>query len=154
MLVSDAKFSPCRTWRYELRRLWSEKEPMVCIGLNPSTADETLNDPTIRRCIGFAKRDGFGGLVMLNLFGLRSTDPSALYTHPDPEGPGNYETIRQYRHYSCVVACWGNHSKLAGHGCFMARAMNSLHCFGLTKSGCPKHPLYLSSQTPIIPWKR
>jgi len=78
MTDADARFSPCSTWRYSLTRKWNALPLLGFIGLNPSTADETEDDPTIRRCIGFARDWGFGGIVMLNLFAYRSTDPRQL----------------------------------------------------------------------------
>ena len=79
----SATFSPCRRWRYTLLRRWEPANLIVVafIGLNPSTADETLDDPTIRRCIGFAKAWGAGGMYMLNLFGWRSTDPAGCWRY-------------------------------------------------------------------------
>jgi len=89
-VVSGATFSTDRVYRYALWRVWDAALPsFVVIGLNPSTADETENDPTIRRCIGFAKREGCGGLVMLNLFAVRATDPRVMMAHPEPIGPDN-----------------------------------------------------------------
>src|SRR5690348_7021805 len=88
-----AEFSPCRTWRYVLRRRWGVGTPVGFILLNPSTADERLDDPTIRRCIGFARSLGYPALVLGNLFALRSTDPRALRSAFDPIGPGNNEAL-------------------------------------------------------------
>jgi hypothetical protein len=87
---AGAAFSEDRRHRYELWRIWDRKvRKMVVIGLNPSTADETKNDPTIRRCINFAQRERCGGLVMLNLFGFRATDPKVMKLEPKiRSGPG------------------------------------------------------------------
>jgi hypothetical protein len=88
ILRSGADFSPCRTWRYKLSRRWSLTGPMIAfVGLNPSTADEIDDDPTVRRCIGFARRWGFSGMYMLNVFAYRSTNPRELRTATDPVGP-------------------------------------------------------------------
>lgn len=146
-----AEFSPCRTYRYRLDRIWDEtKEYCVFIGLNPSTADETTDDPTIRRCIGFAKDWGFGALVMLNLFALRSTSPLVLYTHKTPEGPDQENDWRIYQHVATtgrIVCAWGSHGKLHGRGNNIRYLLSNegiaLRHFGLTKNGQPKHPLYL-----------
>jgi hypothetical protein len=114
-------FSPCRTWRYTLERVWAPpegyrgaREVAAFIGLNPSTADEVKNDPTVTRCINYARRWGFHGMFMLNIFALRSTDPRALYRHPDPIGPetNRYLTEVQRRESpggGCLEAaapCW------------------------------------------------
>ncbi len=87
---SGATFSQCRTWRYALWRRWdSSKSPLIVIGLNPSTADERQDDPTIRRCINLAKREGCGSYVMLNLFAFRARDPKVMKAHAEPIGPEN-----------------------------------------------------------------
>ena len=93
-----AAFSPDRRYRYTLRRQWDDALPYcLFVMLNPSTADATQDDPTIRRCIGFTKAWGFGGLLVGNLFALRSTDPAALYHADDPVGPENDSCLRTLR---------------------------------------------------------
>ncbi len=146
-----ATFSSCRTYRYILWRWWNrDLPPTVFIGLNPSTADETEDDPTIRRCRGFARNWGSGGLIMLNLFALRATNPAELKKHPEPVGPGNdctiLETVRQYP--TDVMLAWGNHGVLYDRDREVYGLLNSIACidtkvFGMTNSGQPKHPLYL-----------
>ncbi|HEU4641266.1 MAG TPA: DUF1643 domain-containing protein [Gemmatimonadaceae bacterium] len=146
---SGAIFSLCRRWRYALWRTWDDETKRVAfIGLNPSTADEHEDDPTIRRCAGFARAWGYGGLVMLNLFGWRATDPREMRAVVDPVGPGNDAVLREYAsnpEVALLVAAWGSdggyltrdravRNLLAGHDLFT---------LGLTKSGKPRHPLYL-----------
>jgi hypothetical protein len=88
---TSAYFSPDRKYRYWLLRVWDDSKPILCvIGVNPSTADETLDDPTIRRVIGFAKRLGYGGALMLNVGAYRSTDPRKWLKALDPFGPENF----------------------------------------------------------------
>lgn len=148
---TTARFSPCRTWRYELWRRWGHAPVAAFIGLNPSTADETQDDPTIRRCIGFAKRWGYGGLVMLNLFAYRSTDPRGLKVAADPVGPENDETLlRVTAEAGCVIAAWGAHGALFGRDAAVRRLLAhlTLDHLGLTKAGHPRHPLYLARSTP------
>jgi hypothetical protein len=89
-LISDAVFSEDRFYRYLLRRIWDSDKPMIAfIGLNPSTADEINNDPTITRCITRAHDSGYGGIYMLNLFAFRATDPKVMKAFPRPIGPEN-----------------------------------------------------------------
>ncbi len=150
---SGASFSADRVYRYSLWRQWNDVLPVfVVIGLNPSTADETLDDPTIRRCLGFAKREGCGALVMLNLFALRATDPKTMLGHPEPIGQHNDSTIREYaqREGHVIVAAWGAHGSHLGRGETVRARVPGLRCFGLTKGGEPKHPLYLSSNAPLV----
>lgn len=152
-----AEFSPCRTWRYVLRRRWDVGKPAIgFILLNPSTADEMLDDPTIRRCIGYAKRWGHGGLVLGNVFALRSTDPAALRTHPNPIGPDNDKAILRIvaEADGNVVCGWGMHGAFMNRG---ERVMELIRYYGqatpkalsMTSTGQPGHPLYLKSD--IIP---
>ncbi|WP_127144088.1 DUF1643 domain-containing protein [Pelagibacterium montanilacus] len=145
-----ASFSPCRTWRYRLERRWAEGPVVGFILLNPSTADESNDDPTIRRCIGYAKAWGFGGLVLGNIFALRSTDPANLYLVPDPIGPDNNVWLRRIVDQCGTIVCgWGRHGESAHRGdevIGLVRSMGRTPKFlRLTKSGQPGHPLYLPS---------
>jgi hypothetical protein len=127
------------------------REVVAFIGLNPSTADEVKNDPTVTRCINYARRWGFQGMFMLNIFALRSTDPRALYRHPDPIGPETNRYLMelvQRREVSLVVAAWGNHGALLSRGWNVINLVRNsgvnLYRLGeLTKQGQPRHPLYL-----------
>lgn len=154
--VKGATFSPCRTWRYSLWRIW-ENSTNLCafIGLNPSTADEHYDDPTIRRCVNFAKAWGHSGLVMLNIFAFRATDPRDMYAAPDPIGPDNNETlIEQCNHCTMVVVAWGTHGHWKDRGFEVKNILQNhvtLWCLGLTKAGYPVHPLYQPKDAkPII----
>lgn len=114
---SGAEFSPCREYRYRLWRKWGDQPPAVFIMLNPSTADEIKNDPTIERCERRAIAMGFGGIRVANIFALRSTDPAALYRHQNPIGPMNNEAILESIKGAGIVICaWGGHGKLNGRG--------------------------------------
>ncbi len=147
--MSDAQFSPCRTWRYTLTRQWGPLLPTVnFIGLNPSTADETTLDPTCRRCVGFAKAWGFGTYVMTNIFAYRSTDPKALLSVDDPVGPENDAMIiEEAWGADLVIAAWGVHGALNERGAQVTKMLQEIgvavFCLGTTKAGHPKHPLYL-----------
>jgi hypothetical protein len=146
---AGATFSPCGVYRYTLWRAW-EVGPTVCwVMLNPSTADATKEDPTIRKCIGYARRWGFGAVAIVNLFALRSTNPRALYGHAAPVGPQNDAAIVECVRLSrLVVAAWGVHGEHCGRGDAVLDMLRlgveaPVHCLGTTKDGHPKHPLYL-----------
>lgn len=148
--LMGAEFSVCRTWRYALWRLWDDEHRKACmfIGLNPSTADETADDPTIRRCIRFARDFGCGGLYMLNLFGYRATDPKVMMRAKEPIGAGNNAALLKYAAKSkLIIAAWGTHGHLGGRDDQVRRLMREhdyeLRCLGRTKDGFPKHPLYV-----------
>jgi hypothetical protein len=148
-----AIFSPDRRHRYVLRRDVAPldgKGTVAFIGLNPSTADETQDDPTIRRCISFARRWGFAELVMLNLYAWRATDPSELLAPgTDPFGSENLGFLQdESLAADLVVVAWGTHGALDGPGItnFLPKP---LHCLGRTKDGHPRHPLYVSGETEL-----
>ena len=129
----------------------------MVIGLNPSTADDINNDPTVRRCIGFARKWEHGGLIMTNIFSLRATDPRVMRRHPRPNGHGNDRWLSILaRESGMVLAAWGNHG---GHMNRDLEVMNILdgyaagkvYCLDITKKGFPKHPLYVRGDTrPIL----
>lgn len=148
-----ARFSADYVYRYTLWRSWSGRGRwLVVIGLNPSTADAVKDDPTIRRCIGFAKRERLGGLFMLNLFALRATDPKVMLAHADPIGAENDQFIWEYacNNHAVVVAAWGAHGNHRGRADAVRKMVPGLKCFGLTRDGHPRHPLYLRADTPIV----
>jgi hypothetical protein len=144
-LTQAATFSPCRTYRYLLRRVWSEADgTLLIIGLNPSTADEQSDDPTIRRCIAFAKRLGHGQLLMANLFGYRATDPAELLKANDPIGPENDTWIALAAEAAdLTIVAWGTNGALLDRHSSVLTTLTSPHCLGKTKHGFPRHPLYL-----------
>lgn len=154
--IINAELSEDRRYRYSLTRCWNQDLKIVnFICLNPSVADECTDDATVRRCIGFATAWGYGGIVVTNLFGLRSTDPRALKNHPDPIGPENDNYILKYATESDKVVCaWGN------NGVYRCRHLDVisllknhfiLSYLALTNSGQPCHPLRLSARlTPLI----
>jgi len=147
-----AVFSPCQRYRYQLTRTWDDRLPTVAfVGLNPSTADGFIDDPTVRRCVGFARDWGFGGLLLVNLFALRSTDPRNLYTAREPIGPENDRWLRMTaKSAELVVAAWGVHGELHGRGRGVESYFPKLACMGKTREGHPRHPLYLSRDTPLV----
>src|SRR5262249_38886078 len=153
--VRQAVLSPDQIYRYRLSRIWDEAVPtMLVIGLNPSTADATCDDATIRRCRGFAAREGFGGLQVVNLFAYRSTDPAALPHVAAPAGPNNDLHIPPVVEFAAfAVAAWGAGGHLNGRDRHVTDLVRSfgvpLRCWGRTKAGHPRHPLYLPGDTPL-----
>ena len=148
-----AQFSDCRKYRYVLWRIWDEhKDCVVFIGLNPSTANEIEDDPTIRRCIGYAKDWGFGGLYMLNLFAFRATNPKELKRASFPIGFTNNRNLIIYSDLRLTVACWGTQGTFMNRdkGVIELLGREKLSCLGITKEGHPKHPLYLRRDAKLI----
>lgn len=149
----QAIISDCGKCRYRLAREWGEGWRVVWLMLNPSTADASLDDPTIRRCIGFAKRWGFAGIDVFNLFALRATNPQELYTASDPIGPANDTYLAKIQE-RLVIAAYGNHGVLYQRGQtvldMLLAAGNKVGVLGLSKTGQPNHPLYKPADTPIL----
>lgn len=141
-------------YRYRLTRSWGPGEHVVFVMLNPSTADAEVNDPTIRRCMAFAKSWGASGIVVVNLFALRATDPKQLLRHRDPVGPdGDLWLGRTVgREPGRIVCAWGNGGAERSKR-FLAWAEwyeRALYCLDRTKSGQPIHPLYQpASRVPV-----
>lgn len=153
--AGDAVISACGRFRYLLRRRWwSEGGPtLVWIMLNPSTADASRDDPTIRKCIGFSKAWGYGGLVVANLFALRSTDPRQLYKVADPIGPENDAALAALRDGFDVVGAWGVNGAHLNRGAAVAAMFPRMQCLGVTKNGQPGHPLYLPWATERVAYR-
>lgn len=142
---NDAVLSPDREYRYQLSRCWDvEKPTLAFLMLNPSTADESEDDPTIRRCLGYAKDWGYGSLIVGNLFALRATDPSELRDHPEPVGLKNEEHLRSICHEAeMVIAAWGTDGSINGRGREVVEMIDAdLYALNTTKEGHPNHPLY------------
>lgn len=153
-MTSDATFSLCRTYRYDLWRRWIGGDGYAMfVGLNPSTADETEDDPTIRRCIAYAKAWGYSGLCMTNLFAYRATEPKKMMQVADPVGPSNDATLRTLAgRAGVVVAAWGTHGTHLGRGDAVRELLPALHYLRLTKDGHPGHPLYLPKTLVPVAW--
>ena len=154
-IVADATFSSCRYYRYVLERRWDNGLPQVMfIGLNPSTADERMDDPTVRRCVRFAKDWGFGSLILANLFALRSTDPRGLFDADDPIGRWNDRWLNRLSdRASLLVAAWGVRGGFRGRDKVVADRLPEMHCLGTTKDGYPRHPLYLRADARPVPFR-
>jgi hypothetical protein len=153
--ASGAIISPCGHYRYALWRKWGVGGTCNFIGLNPSTADATLDDPTIRRCIGFAKAWGYGSLMMTNLFAWRATNPRDMMQAHNPVGPDNDSTlIGAYLNAQVSIAAWGAHGTYDGRHNAVRELLPHLYYLRLTKDGHPGHPLYLPASLKPVKWER
>lgn len=147
-----------RMYRYTLTRTWDSEKPFgVFIGLNPSTADESRLDPTLRRVIRFMEREGCGGMIVLNLFAFRATDPRAMLMAKDPVGEDNDHWFTQVIDYSAsgpILCGWGANGRHLERSTAIQRFLpkDRTRCLGLCLNGEPKHPLYIASATPFVPW--
>lgn len=157
-LHSEADISEDGIYRYSLsRRLSMGERAILFVGLNPSTADGLKDDPTIRKCAGFARQWGFDWLFMGNLHAYRSTDPKALYRGIEPTttiGPRNLDALTwMHQKAEVVVAAWGQ-NKLNRHAKAYANVVlgwSNCHALGFNADGTPRHPLYLPYSTPLVP---
>ena len=155
-IYKNATFSSCRAYRYSLSRIWDKKKKYVMfIGLNPSTANEETDDPTIRRCANYAKDWGYGGFMMVNLFAYRTTLPSNLKKVKYPIGSENdkYIVILSKK-ADITVAVWGNNGNLYGRDKQVLDLIPSLMCLKINKSGQPAHPLYLTKNLKLTKFSR
>lgn len=152
----DTLWSPDRAYRYFLRRSvegdWelSQKPPIAFLLLNPSTADEVKDDPTVNRCRRYATAWGYGEVIILNAFAFRATDPKVMRAHPDPVGPENDRVIAEttkalFDQGGTLVCGWGNHGAFQDRGARIRELLKpySVQAFPFTKAGEPGHPLYL-----------
>lgn len=160
LLRAGADFSDCGRYRYRLWREWNPQlEAVGFLMLNPSTADATADDPTIRRCLGFARRWDYGRLEVVNIFAYRATDPRELRAAEDPVGPENDEWIERVaakcaRRLVCAWSNWGRLADRAGDVCrVLRRAEVRLLCLGTTKHGHPLHPLYQPADADLVPYE-
>lgn len=157
-VTATATFGEARTHRFLLTRTWDDGPVAVFVMLNPSTADAFATDPTCNRCITFARREGCGGMRVVNLHALRATDPRELRKHPDPVGAGNDEFITQAcSDAGVVVAAWGAHGTLHDRAGEVTRMLGAagvrLWCLGVTSGGQPRHPLYVRGDAPLRPYE-
>lgn len=154
-----ARISPGGQYRYALSRRWHANSPIATfVMLNPSTADADVDDPTIRRCVGFARALGCGGLVVVNLYALRATNPRDLRRADDPVGPSNDTYLARHAQAAAgagapLIAAWGTHAQLARVDAVLALpGMGLLQALGVTLAGHPRHPLYLPATAQLRPW--
>lgn len=159
----DARFDATRTYRYVLSRTWDTGAPRVTfVMLNPSRADEQVDDPTIRRCMSYARREGGGGLDVVNLFAFCTPHPVELAVARDPVGPENDRHLADAIEASrTVIVAWGDgapaqqfqrvlDSRVAHVGERLA-ALGAV-CFGTTRRGHPRHPVRLAKDRALEPW--
>lgn len=152
---SGAEFSQCRSYRYALWRIWDESKPLVMfVGLNPSTANESSDDPTIKRVVAIAQNLGFGGVYMMNCFPFVSTDPAKLY---DCSGWVTNEEWLKTVAAKCkeVVFAWGNFDvdQKLGVDYLLTRMFPDAKALHINKNGSPKHPLYCRKDTTIVKFR-
>lgn len=158
--AAEAVFSACGTYRYSLTLHWHDTgRRLMCVLLNPSTADAFRSDPTLSRCKARAMDLGFGALRILNLFAFRATDPSALRAADDPVGPANDTVLQeslQGWHPDAILCGWGNQGQRTARGpavrSLLAQTGLPLWHLGLTDSGAPRHPLYVAGSTLPRTW--
>ena len=157
--ASVAVYSDCERYRYMLTRVWvPEGRKALFIMLNPSTATEVQNDPTVERCERRARALGFGAFRVLNIFAWRDTDPKAMRAAEDPVGPGNDAAIQQSLAWADQVICaWGTHGAHLNRGpaveALLRQAGVALFHLGLSKAGHPKHPLYIGYDVQPVSWE-
>lgn len=151
-MLSGAQFDPTQTYRYRLWRSWDPHAPRLAfILLNPSRADDRANDPTIRRCLGFAQTWGYGTIEVVNLFAFRTPDPEQLRRVPDPIGADcDRYLLAAVQQAAQTIVAWGNGGRLYGRdravwSQLLAAGVptTQIACLGLTQMGQPRHPLYL-----------
>ncbi|WP_380055667.1 DUF1643 domain-containing protein [Falsihalocynthiibacter sp. SS001] len=155
--ASIAIYSDCEAYRYSLTRVWEPNAPRVFfIMLNPSTATEVQNDPTVERCERRARALGFGGFRVANIFAWRDTDPRKMRAAIDPIGPENDAAILDGCTWTDQIICaWGTHGAHLGRGAAVEKLLadQKLYHLGLSKEGHPKHPLYISYSVQPMLWE-
>lgn len=146
---STAVYSPCESYRYTLTRTWDPAgRKVLFVMLNPSTATEVQNDPTVERCERRARALGFGSFRVCNIFAYRATDPKVMRAQADPVGPGNDQAIAESALWADALVCaWGTHGAHLNRGAAVEAVLRAtgkpLSHLGLSKDGHPKHPLYI-----------
>lgn len=148
-----ANFSPDRKYRYALWRIWQPDKPLVMvIGLNPSTANEHVDDPTIKRVMKLVGGWGYGGFYMMNLFAIISSDPSILIGHSDPMGENDYWLEDIAIQCEMIVFAWGSFKEAKARAEIVKAKFPGAYCLRKSKDGNPWHPLYIPGKTQAIPF--
>lgn len=153
-MEKKAIISKDKIYRYKLSRTWDSTKPTILfIGLNPSIANENVDDPTITRCINFAKDWGYGTLLMANLFAFRSTYPKDIYLIDDPIGKDNdHYLLECVTQSDLIVACWGNNGTYMNREKVITELVPNLYCLQKNKNGTPHHPLRLPRNIHPLPF--
>ena len=157
-VTATAVMSKDLRYRYSLSRIWNNKLPLAMIVmLNPSTADDQIDDPTIMSCMRLTRTASFGGFVVGNLFAYRATDPDDLASVDDPVGPENNQQLeRMARGCEVAICAWGAHKAADRRWSTVTAILRKYHaqllCWDRVKSGAPMHPLYIAAATPLEPW--
>lgn len=159
-ILKEALISDCGRYRYTLRRQWDPgASHLLVIMLNPSTADAEIDDPTIKRCISFALRERFGGIIVMNLFAFRATSPNDMKAAADPIGPDNDDWLVSKLNLFAslnepVLVAWGAHGSHLDRAARVVAladlAGSRLVCLGTTAAGHPRHPLYVKGDQPFV----
>lgn len=154
-MKTDAIFSPCRQYRYAYYNEWDASKPKVMfIGLNPTDMDENQSNPTLRRCINFAKDWGYGGLYVTNLFARLALTPEQLKIAQEPIGQENNDwLIKLAKECDLIIAAWGNDGKHLNRSAEMKQLIPKMMCLKINQSGEPAHPLYQPKTAEPIPFK-
>lgn len=157
-MIRSATLSPCGLFRYRLGRRWAEGATLLFVMLNPSTANAAIDDPTIRRCIGFAQAEDFGAIEVVNLFAYRTPDPKALKAAGFPVGPDNDAAIMAaVLNANTICLAWGAHGAGLGRTGEVLALLKQAHrapwCLERTRSGQPAHPLMLLSSCRLQPFE-
>lgn len=147
-IIRTAQISDDGVYRYALRRVWNDSRSLVnFVMLNPSTADATNDDATVRRCMAYARDWMYGGIIVTNLFALRSRHPWDLQNHPDPIGSENDAVIvSEASAANMVVAAWGNAGLSRSRATDVVKMLHArahdIYCLDVSIAGEPVHPLY------------
>lgn len=152
---STASISDCGRYRYDLTRRWGAGDAAVWVMLNPSTADASVDDATIRKCVGFTKRLGLLALTVVNLFAFRARHPTDMRAADDPVGPDNDAYLQRHaREAGTVICAWGPHGRFRGRDLNVLAMLRAagvpLHCLHVTADGSPGHPLMLGYHRALV----
>lgn len=156
--ASCAIYSDCENYRYQLTRTWDQQgRKALFVMLNPSTATEFQNDPTVERCERRARALGYGAFRVTNIFAYRATDPKVMRAQADPVGPGNDAAIAESAAWADQIICaWGSHGAYLARGAAVTQLLRAtdktLSHLGLTQGGEPKHPLYIGYAVQPVVW--